>query len=276
VLSTGSPGLYRPFGWEVAGSRGAVTIPGRALADLGPAAGQLVREPSSAERSALTGGLAAGWDGAMLRPAWWEELTEAWLGARPAQRVGCREDGRLTGWLAMERDEGTLVVSEWWTGTPDAVTGLAGFLGAGRPHPIAVRFDTGALPPDAELLHRPRSWEVEGGSSVSWMQRLTDPAAALAARGWPPGIELRAELEVVAGRRPAERLVLEIGGGEAAVTAGGAGTVRAGAGALAAWYAGGLRLRRAAALGWVTGPEPVLAALDAATGDRVAWLPERF
>ena len=276
VLSTGSPGVYRPHDWEIGGVRAPVTIPGRVLAELGPAGGTLVREPALAERAPLAARLAAAWDGPMSRPAWWEKLTEVWLGARPAQRAGWREGGRLTGWLAVEPRDDRLVVSEWWTSTPDAVAGLAGFLGAGRPFPKEVRFDTGTLPPDAELLHTLRAWDVRGGPSLTWMQRLIDPAAALAARGWPPGAELRAELEITSARRPAERLVLEIGDGEAAVTAGGAGTVRAGAGALAAWYAGGLRLRRAAALGWVTGPEPVLAALDAATGDRVAWLPERF
>ena len=155
VLSTGSPGVYRPHDWEIGGVRAPVTIPGRVLAELGPAGGTLVREPALAERAPLAARLAAAWDGPMSRPAWWEELTEVWLGARPAQRAGWREDGRLTGWLAVEPRDDRLVVSEWWTSTPDAVAGLAGFLGAGRPFPKEVRFDTGTLPPDAELLHTP-------------------------------------------------------------------------------------------------------------------------
>ena len=279
VLSTGSPGLYRPWGWELVGARTAYTLPGQLLAGLRAADGELVREPGQAERARLREALAPGWDGPMRRPDWWEEIAEHWLGPRPAQRVGWRQAGRLTGWLALEPDRaaGRLVVTELWAATPEAVTGLASFLGDGRPRPLEVRFEADALPADTELLHLLDAYDVTASAGLAWMLRLVEPAAALAARGWPPALEVTAELEIQAGWRPPERLVLEVGGGGAAVTrAAGAGTVRVGAGALTAWYAGGLRLRRAVGLGLAEGPAEVLAALDAATGDRVSWLPERF
>lgn len=104
-----------------------------------------------------------------------------------------------------------------------------------------------------------------------WMLRIVDLPAAMAARGWPDGIEAELVLEVddpvlpanagpwrltVAGGRAEARRAWS---GDGALRLDGNGALRLGAGALASLYAGYLSAERLAALGEAEGPAPALA-----------------
>jgi predicted acetyltransferase len=99
------------------------------------------------------------------------------------------------------------------------------------------------------------------------MTRIVTAAAAMAARGWP-AVSAAVELRITDERRPANSgpFVLEVDGGAAALTPGGAGRVAVDIGALSSLYAG-----------FATAAQLVRAGrLAGADGDDVAVLTEAF
>ncbi len=272
--------FYRREGWEVAGKALTWSLPPIRLETL-RGAGEPVSEPGP-EFRAVHAGAVAGHDGPLVRPDWWWRWR--WPEAAPegARRLGWVEDGRPTGLMRTRSPGGddhtrALHVCELWTATPDALRGLLGVLGSESTQFAEVRFQMACLPPTPDLLWVLPEFPLNASHPETWLLRVLDPAGALAARGWPTGAEARVSLELhdPAADRP-ERLVLEVGAGEAAVTAGGDGRVRVGVGAFSAWYAGGLSATRAAGLGLAEGSPQDLLAMDGLTGDRPVWLSEDF
>lgn len=272
--------LYRRAGWEVAGLAARHAVRTAALAGRG-APGRPLPEPPLERVHRLQRDRAEAWDGPLVRPAWWWSLRQP-SGQEGLFRYGWEEDGALTGHLAYRHvpagDAGYgLRVLDLWTATPGALAGLTGLLGSHGAVAPETSFAPSALPLVHDLLWSPAAGDVRVTEHAPWMLKLIDPAAAVAARGWPAGARGRAEIALAgpAGAVP-RRHVLEVHDGSATLTPGGAGTLGMGSRGLAAWYAGALGAPRAARLGLMDGPPEALEALDALLDPRPAWLPELF
>ena len=272
--------LYRREGWEVAGAALRWSLPPVRLEAL-RGAGEAVADPGPRFRAAHAPTI-EGYDGPLVRPEWWWRWLWPDAAREGVRRIGWIEDGRPTGLMRTRRIGsgdalGPLKVEELWAATPDALRGLLGLLGTESTQTDEVVFGLATLPPAPDLLWVLPELPIRASAPETWMLRLLDAAAALDARGWPGRAEARVELEIhdPMAERPL-RLVLEVGAGEGRVSPGGAGRVRIGAGALAAWYAGSLSATRAARAGLAEGPPADLLALDGLTGDRPVWLSEDF
>ncbi len=106
-------------------------------------------------------------------------------------------------------------------------------------HSVAERVTFASRPAEPLLFELPHALPPPHPSSHVWMTRLVDAPAAVAARGWP-AVDAEVALTVHDERRPANdgAFVLESHGGEAALSAGGAGTVHVDVGALSAMWTG--------------------------------------
>lgn len=133
----------------------------------------------------------------------------------------------------------------------------------------------GAFHPFVHLL-RDEPQESKG-SAV--MFRLLDPAAALTARGYPPGVRATIELELTDDVLPANagRLRLELdGSGAGRATAGGDGHVKLDVRALAVLYTGHAGPRELAVAGGLDAPAGHLDALALAFAGPRPWIADRF
>jgi predicted acetyltransferase len=268
--------VYHRLGWQAAGRAYRHRVRLDALG--GPARGEPVGEPGPEARE-VQRRVAPRWNGPLARPGWWWEWREHPVPGQVVERVGWREEGRLTGTADLEVDHRRkrLVVRQLWTSTSDALDGLAAHLAAHRAQLDEALFTPACLPGEPDLLWRLAPGELATRASGPWLVRLLDVPGALVARGWPEAPPARLELEVADPWEPGpRRLVLEVADGAAGVEAGGRGRVRIEVGALAAWYSGGLAATRAAMLGLAEGPEADLAAMDRLTADLPVWLPDRF
>ena len=277
-----SVAFYRAMGWEIAGEVREYRVPAAMLRG-GAATGAAERDPDVAEVAALRGGVARAWCGPIERPGWWWD----WRWPMPApdltQRFGWREAGGLTGAVAFTQERPAdrrwgydVRVSDLWASTSDALAGLCGLLAAEGPLSPSIAFRHGALAPGHDLVWRAPELAVETTGTNAWMLRVLDPAAAVAAAGWPVWADRSLEFEIGGvGQAPA-RLVVEFAGGAAQTTPGGAGRVRIAAGAFAAWYSGAMRASTAAALGAASGTPDDLRWMDLLTADRRPWLPDPF
>jgi predicted acetyltransferase len=139
-----------------------------------------------------------------------------------------------------------------------------------------VRFDYGALPATPDLVWRVRELNVDITGTNAWMLRVVDPARALEQSGWPADADHRLDFAVGEPGAPPHYFTLEVAGGSAQVTPGGAGRVRIGVGAFSSWFVGGMRAETAARLGFADGEPDDLAIMDMLTADRRSWLPDMF
>lgn len=121
-----------------------------------------------------------------------------------------------------------------------------------------------------------RDWRVD--EAGTWMLRIVDLPAALAARGWPAGVEGELELDVHDPVLPANtgRWRLRVAGGVAEVVAGGRGELRLDATALAPLYSGFSSARRLALAGKLAGPPAMIALAERLFAGPTPWMPDRF
>ncbi len=254
--------LYRRLGWEQAGG----LIRHRLEARHAPAAGEPLRAATPADRPAIRAcyrAMGATLNGPMDRPAWgWDQLGEV-----PHAYVLDGPDG-IEAYLRYEVTHTPddwqygLGVRDWAASTLRGHTALLGFVGrhgtVGRaielhgpwPHPWAF------LLPEQDLR---RDW------SMAWMARGLDLGAAVAARGFPPGIAASVGVTVddpllPAGRGPWR---LEVDGGTGALSATAAAAVTLSARAAGPLFTGWATAEDLARAGLLSGPPADLAALTA-------------
>jgi predicted acetyltransferase len=239
ALYPATTSLYRSLGWEHAGDYTWVEVPAASLRALGPP-GEVT-----------------------LRPATEGDLPAVFA----AYERHCRE---TNGMLAREgpffdlRPEtvlgGTAVVAE-----RDGIEGYALATRASTGHGVAVRAnDVVATTAEAEralwfALGAGASWAPRVEAKVfadtlalhlaepeytvtdhrRWMLRVIDAPGAVAARGWPGGVEASVDLDLRDDLVPenAGRWRLSVAAGAATLERGGDGTVALDAGAFAALYA---------------------------------------
>ncbi len=182
--------------------------------------------------------------------------------------------GEIRGYLFLHqrrnKDTGRqdLILSDACANTHDASRRLLGFLGDFTTMGDSLTLFAGPLHPWLAIMPEQR-FVVE--HRELWMLRVVDAPKALAMRGYGPGIEGEAHLDIhddLVGTNSGP-LVLRVKGGVGEVTRGGRGSVRASARGLAALYTGAHSARSLIACGLADGSEGAVreaAALFAAPG----------
>lgn len=249
---------YRRLGWELAGVLRWTAVPTAALAGERRPAEMGVRPAEEADVPAMLEcyrGWAAEGTGMLGRTGvLFDRAPADLLSGHNGYSVAEGPDG-VEGYASWDRDggyddAGVLTVPDLVATTPRAVTALLAMLATWR-----------SVAPTLHLRLRPDdpAWLLTGLPGARtlteqpWMLRLIDAPAAIAARGWPPGLDGTVDLDLTddlcPGNAGPQQLTLKAGTGS--LTPGGAGTVRVGPGALATLYAGALApatLRRAGLL----------------------------
>lgn len=210
----------------------------------------------------------------------WVVPSEGWWRASAHQR-GTGDPPSWT-WLGLRSGEPVAAVSYSYTGSErslfDLEEGLVAgvdaigvgdalaFLGANGTTADRVRT---TLPAEMLARHLPEPSRTTTVHDWPWMLRIVDLPNAIAARGWPDGVELEAHLRIAAphhgpGHDPSGRWVLQVRDGKATVEPGGTGAVAVDLGALAALY-GGADVWALVGAGQLAGADPTtVSALGAA------------
>ncbi|CAN5693404.1 hypothetical protein BH24ACT4_BH24ACT4_10570 [soil metagenome] len=267
--------LYRSLGWEVAGGWNRTVI---SAADLPAPSGTLEWGPvahTEPDLASVYEACAEARDGWIVPPRrWWHAQGRrrevgtrpiwSWIGRRDGQAVAAAVYHHTDSERAMFDVEVDLVVGSDGPALSDALA----FVGASGTTVDRVRT---SLPPTVLRTHLAEPSRTRSVEDWPWMLRLVDPPAAIAARGWPAGLTLVVELSVVPPTpRPdpvaAEHWVLEVAGGTAVLSPGGAHNVTIAATDLARLYAGAVDPGALAAAGRLTGADA-----DTVSGLRAAF-----
>jgi predicted acetyltransferase len=232
--------LYRGAGWEIAGDYTWVDVPGALLRALGPVDGVTLRAGTADDAGAVlaayrtvcreTNGMLDR-EGPFFDPGGMLTFDSFVVAEGP---------GGVEGYaLAERRHSGHEVEVTAWdvVGTTPAAERAVWFaLGAGASTAKRVRAKAVAEPLGL-LLGEP---EVTLHEHLRWMLRVVDAPAAVAVRGWPPGVAAAVDLDLADPQVPdnAGRWRLAVEGGAGTLTRGGDGTVALDAGAFASWWSG--------------------------------------
>jgi predicted acetyltransferase len=287
VLYPATVPIYRSLGWELAGAKHEFTIPARSLRELQPpdpqAAAALTQPPTirkatpddaktvikaigDAHRQARDSGPIT-WDEGPARQ--WLERPD--LYAYLAQGAQGAEGETATDGFAAYRWAGG-DTRELWVERVHATT------------PQALRALWSVIASNASVTRTVRGWTAPGDpfwwltaerdATVSrramWMLRVADVPAAIAARGFPPGVSVSVQLEINDKARPENegRWQLTVDGGKGALIPNGSVSppdpLTLGPRGVAALYAG-IPVATLLASGLASGGTPEAAAqLDAA------------
>jgi len=290
VLSTLFPAtaqLYRKLGWELAGATIWRTIELRDLEGLPRPEGVTVRPAESGDEPGRRIGyrrMAQGINGFLDRSEHW------WKGERCAPAgdsafVAEDAEGEPVGYLAYRQRDGEytgvggdfqLVCRDFvWT-TRAAALALLRLLGSWASQAERVFLRSG--PEDPLLLVLPDQ-PFRPLAELRWMSRVVAAPEAVAARGFPPGLELTLRFELsdaqISSNTGAWTLVVEKGEGR--LEPGGSGSLRLEIGAFSALYTGWATpatLMRAGLLAGGTDAER--AALGAAFAGPTPWMLDEF
>nr|WP_228530650.1 MULTISPECIES: GNAT family N-acetyltransferase [Myxococcaceae] len=255
--------LYRRVGFEVAGSRFEVRVPGSALALRERAL--TLRPIAPADALAVQ---AAYRRHAQLRPGLLDRGDYVWnrvLHPRGETAYGYLvEDGsQVEGYLYLTRRRQAdltqeLALPDLVALTPRAARRLLSFLGDHRSLARDVVWHAGPQDPMLLLLEE-QSLQVK--LVFQWMVRLLDVPAALVARGYPAAARASLHLEVEDALLPhnSGRFLLEVEDGTARVRPGGEGRLRLDVRALAPLYTGHLSPAALQAVGALEADEGSLA-----------------
>jgi predicted acetyltransferase len=289
TLYPAATGLYRSVGWELAGSHAFRRLdPAHLLGLARPAAGRArpMRESDAPAVRECYRRLAATSNGCLDRPLpWWQRRLESW--SDQSRFVYESDDGvvyqQIDGeWSALGGDFG-LVVSEIVANTRDAALGLWRLLGSWSSQVDQIVHRGPVEDPHLLLAPEQRASPL---AEIRWMLRIVDAPGAVAARGFPAGLELEVPLRlrdpVLAANDAVFVLSVRKGRGEltrceSPERAGGGSGPELGIGAFASLYSGWARsaeLERAGLL--AGGSADRRAALDAAFAGPTAWMLDEF
>jgi predicted acetyltransferase len=268
--------IYRSLGWELAGGRHQFSVPAGSLRGLvepdkaarGGGAGHQdvpVRRAGAADVATVIGIIADSHLTARdAGPLTWDEGPAAqWLGRADLYSYLAGDDG----FAAYRWAGGDLWVERVHARTPETLRALWSVIAS---HSSTTDRVSGRTAPDDPFWWLTRERDATIIRRSMWMLRVVDAAAAIAARGFPPGVTASVPLEVHDQNRPANsghwRLTVAGGTGTLAPNGGvpSPGTLALGPRGVAALYAGtpvaNLRLA-----GLASGGSPESdAALDAA------------
>ncbi|CAN5786591.1 GNAT family N-acetyltransferase [soil metagenome] len=265
--------LYRSVGFELAGSYVHRRLPASLFAALAPTR-VTVRRGTVADLDAVHrcyDRLARRLDGPITRDgAWWLRRLPADLADTVLYVIDHpTEPGELDGYasyrMATARPpyDYSVVVSEVQAADADGLRALWRTVGSSGSQAPDVDVIAAAEDPLFLLLGGADPTSVR--SEIRWMIRLVDAPGAVAARGWSPAKRGRVDLAVVDEQAPwnAGRWRLEVEGGEARLSPGGAGTVEVGIQGLSSWWSGYASARTLATTGHLRSANPsAVATLD--------------
>lgn len=278
-------GVYRRLGWEIAGERPTWRIATDALARL-DADPTVALSPGTAgdvpELARLEARLAPGEQGMLARP---ERFARRPLAGNPDDATYlARRDGELVGYVVYAHAPSPapdamfeLRVRELVAADGGAQRTLLRLLGAHVSGAHAVETVGPPVPllelelPERALQPTPVTWR--------WMTRVVDAPAAVAARGWPDGIDVRVDLDLTDHELDANhgRWQLEVSGGEGRLVPGGRGTVGLDVATLAPLLTGWAGPRRLARAGRLHGADDGdLAGLERALAGPTPWIRDFF
>jgi predicted acetyltransferase len=176
VLHAFLVGLYRPMGWEWAGSTRSYMLPlahlpagldTRRVRPAGPEDAETLRDLYEAE--------AARYQGTLVRPlSWWRQRLETTTGYTAYFYL--YEDAAPRGYLALTLQEPARV-RELIARTPEAYAALLGVL---RSHKSQLTQFVWDAPPDDPLWHYAANWDVKVAWKPSFSARVVDLPAAVA------------------------------------------------------------------------------------------------
>lgn len=255
--------LYRAAGYELAGSRYRVSAN---LADLPTERGELDVTPL--EPSDATAVEALYRTVASERPGYLDRGPYVWRRARESTKekyrgFAVRGAGGLEGYAYLSQrgpDHALeLVARDLVTATPAAARRLAAFFAGHRSTFKSLVLWGGAVEP---IVFSAPERVFTTAVAEQWMLRVLDVTGALEARGYPP-VDASVDFELTDRTLPenAGRYRLEVSGGRACVTSGGAGSVALDERALAALYSGFLAPSALARSGRLEGDAASLARL---------------
>lgn len=284
---TASTAYARTLGWEAPTEVLSWSVPtvelARSVSETRDGAAFEITHGSTASTVVLQRGLAAQWNGAWQRPAWWNSWQQS---AHPTLTTysfavpGRAPEGVLS--LAVENHPGTgrtVVVYDFWAAGDQVVAAMLGFLARHGSRIPTVAFQRTGLPPAPLLLHiLRRAGAASAQAWHPWMLRVLDLGRAIRLRGWPPDLDLTLPIEITDRvDQPAERFALRIHAGEGELEPSTRGSeIRLSRGQFAVWYAGGYRSAATAGLAGVRGAPAAVARLVHATSGHAPWLSEYF
>jgi predicted acetyltransferase len=250
VLYPATMPIYRSLGWELAGGRHQFSVPARALRGLvepdkaarGGGAGHQdvpVRRAGAADAATVIGVIADSHLTARdAGPLTWDEGPAAqWLGRADLYSYLAGDDG----FAAYRWAGGDLWVERVHARTPETLRALWSVIAS---HSSTTDRVSGRTGPDDPFWWLTRERDATIIRRSMWMLRVVDAAAAIAARGFPPGVTASVPLEVYDQNRPANsgHWRLTVAGGKGTLTPNGGvpspGTLALGPRGVAALYAG--------------------------------------
>jgi predicted acetyltransferase len=237
VLYPATLALYRSLGWEIAGGLSQLSIPARSLRSLvapdaslprpapgtaaAPAAAPHTRMRRCGPRDAADVLATVGRVHQALRDCGPNTRNEAaiarWLSDE--QRFAyLAPDGFLAYRWQHGNDE--LLVERVIASSAAATRAIWGIVASHSSIAGTVQATVGPADPVQWLTTDP---DVRPAGRTAWMLRVVDAAAAVAGRGFPPGVELTAVLRLADPDRPAHDgwWTLDVGGGKGVLTAAG-------------------------------------------------------
>lgn len=243
--------IYRSLGWELAGGRYEFEVPARSLlvlrepdeAAVGGGRGHRdvpIRRATAADAATVTkltgDSHVAARDAGPLN--WDEEMGVQWLGDPDRYVYLVGDDGFVAyQWSG----GGRLRVEHMHAKTPETLRALWAIVAS---HCTIASTVTGPIAPNDPLWWLTAERDASVKSRPMWMLRVVDAPAAIAARGFPPGLSLSVPLELNDKARPANagrwQLTVADGAGSLLPNGGVASpsTLALGARGLAALYAG--------------------------------------
>lgn len=264
-------GLYRSVGWELAGDLSWTRVRTESLARVpAPSTEVRLRRGTAADVGAVAAcysEVARTTTGLLTRdtPPFVAGVGEVLEHDVVTLAV---EGEHVTGYTCYLRGQGydehsRLEVSDLIATTGSARAALLRQLGSWAS--VAPHVEVRLLADDADALLLPDALPAPC-RVVRWMLRVVDLPTAVAARGWPSGLDVSVGLDVVDDQVPAHagRQRLEVHDGSGSVERGGDASVRVHVRALSALYAGALSTAALVRAGLLDGPPPALEALDSA------------
>jgi predicted acetyltransferase len=289
VVSTLHPAttrFYRALGWEVAGEFAARSVPSSALVALPHGEPACMRPATSDDRGPVREcylRVAPGIDGSVDRN---DTFWAAWeLDLEKPHHYLYAYDGvdGIDGYVKYRQVNTpdlwgfSLIVHELVAATPEAGLTLWRHVASHAAQVEEVVVYGSPLDDLTLLLPEQKGRKLLGVNR--WMTRLVDATGAIGARGFPPGVTARVDVEVVDRLAPwnDDRFVLDVADGRGSLRRGGTGGVRMTVNAFASLYTGWASAFTLAAAGLLHhAGERELRLLDAAFAGPTPYLFDDF
>jgi predicted acetyltransferase len=201
--------IYRSLGWELAGAKHMFTVPARSLLalrepDEAAAAGEAghrdvpIRRATPADvKTVITLIGDAHRDARDAGPLTWDEGPAAeWLGRDGLYSYLAGDDG----FAAYRWADGGLWVEHVHARTPETLRALWSVIAS---HGTVADTVTGWIAPNDPFWWLTRERDATITRRSMWMLRVVDAPSAVAARGFPPGVEASVPLTINDPTRPA-------------------------------------------------------------------------